>query len=275
MTSHSHPQASIVNRNFPRFAPTRWLMALGWGVGLTLLGQGLVPPTAIAQGSFDDTQIKALLKQIDAVANEHDTDRLGEIYSPEFSNSDGLTLPQLEERLENLWETYADLTYTTELKNWQQDGQTLVVETLTKVTGQRPWLGKTAQLNGEITSRQTFADEKLIRQEVLSEKMVLTAGENPPQVDVNLPQQVKAGQEFDFDVILKTPIGDDLLAGSAFAQKVDPSNYLDPSQVKLELLQAGGLFKRAIAEEDPQWLSALLVTPEGMVLVTQRLAVTP
>jgi hypothetical protein len=174
-----------------------------------------------------------------------------------------------------LWETYTNLTYSTQLKNWKQDGQMLVVETLTNVTGQRPWLGQTAQLNGEITSRQTFIDKKLIRQEILTEKMVLTAGENPPEVNVNLPQQIKAGQEFDFDVILTSPIGDDLLAGSAFSQKVDPSNYLDPSQVKLELLQAGGLFKRAIAGEDPQWLSALLVTPEGMVLVTQRLAVIP
>lgn len=250
-------------------------MALGWGVVLTLLGQSLLPTTAIAQGSLDDTQIKALLKQFDAVANDHDTDRLGEIYSPEFSNSDGLTLRQLEERLQSLWETYDDLTYSTQLKNWKQDGKNVVVETLTTVKGQRPWLGQTAQLNGEITSRQTFLDKKLIRQEVLDEKMVLTAGENPPEVDVNLPQQVKAGQEFDFDVILTDPIGDDLLAGSAFSQEVNPSNYLDPSQVKLELLQSGGLFKRAIAGKTPQWLSALLVTPEGMVLVTQRLTVTP
>ena len=266
----SQPQSFLPNRRSVRFAPARWLMALGWGMGLMVLGQAPLPAATV-----NEAQVRTLLKQFDAVANEHKTDRLGEIYSPEFSNSDGLTFPQLEERLKSLWETYGDLTYTTELKNWQQDGQTVVVETLTKITGQRPWLGQTAQLNGEITSRQTFANDKLIRQEVLSEKMMLTAGENPPQVDVNLPQQVKVGQEFDFDVILKTPIGDDLLAGSAFAQKIDPSNYLDPSQVKLELLQAGGLFKRAIAGEDPQWLSALLVTPEGMVLVTQRLAVTP
>ncbi|QHU99748.1 hypothetical protein [Synechocystis sp. CACIAM 05] len=272
----SQPQGfTRLSRSSHRFFPARWLMAFGWGVGLMALGSLPLNAATIAQGNVTERQVRALIEQFDAVANQHNTDRLGEIYSPEFSNSDGLTFAQMETTLQQLWETYGNLTYSTELKNWKQDGQAVVVETLTTIQGERPWLGRTAQLNGEITSRQTFVQDKLVRQEVLTEKMTLTAGDNPPEVDVNLPQQVQAGQQFDFDVILRQPIGDDLLAGTAFSQKINPDNYIDPSQVKLELLQAGGLFKRAIAGNDPQWLSALLVTPEGMVLVTQRLAVVP
>ncbi|UOO12821.1 MULTISPECIES: hypothetical protein [unclassified Synechocystis] len=272
----SQPQGfTRLSRSSHRFFPARWLMAFGWGVGLMALGSLPLNAATIAQGNVTERQVRALIEQFDAVANQHNTDRLGEIYSPEFSNSDGLTFAQMETTLQQLWETYGNLTYSTELKNWKQDGQAVVVETLTTIQGERPWLGRTAQLNGQITSRQTFVQNKLVRQEVLTEKMTLTAGDNPPEVDVNLPQQVQAGQEFDFDVVLRQPIGDDLLAGTAFSQKIDPNNYVDPSQVKLELLQAGGLFKRAIAGNDPQWLSALLVTPEGMVLVTQRLAVVP
>lgn len=261
-------QSSLPNRDY-LLSPRRWLVAWGWAAGLAMLGHGF----ALAQGPVTDPQIKALLQKFDAVANENNPERLGEIYSPDFSNSDGLTFAQVEANLQNLWDTYENLTYSTQLKNWQQEGETVVVETITQIQGERPWLGATAQLNGEITSRQTFINQKLVRQEVLAEKMILSAGDNPPEVDINAPSQVQPGQEFDFDVIVKDPIGEDLLAGTAFAQKIDPDNYLDPSQVKLELLQAGGLFKRAIAGEDPQWLSALLVTPEGMVLVSQRLAI--
>ncbi|AIE74380.1 MULTISPECIES: hypothetical protein [unclassified Synechocystis] len=272
----SQPQGfTRLHRSPFRFFPARRLMALGWGMGLMALGAVPLNAATIAQGNVTDRQVRALIEQFDAVANQHDTDRLKEFFSAEFSNSDGLTFAQMETSLQKLWETYDNLTYSTELKNWKQEGQAVVVETLTTISGERPWLGRTAQLNGEISSRQTFIDDKLVRQEVLSEKMVLTAGEDPPQVDVNVPQKVQVGQEFDFDVILRQPIGEDLLAGTAFAQNIDPSNYMDPSQVRLELLQAGGLFKRAIASEDPQWLSALLVTPGGMVMVTQRLAVVP
>lgn len=251
----------------------RWLIALGWGIGLALLGQGRLPAAELAQNN-ETSDIKVLLQKIDTVANQHDTKGLEEIYGADFSSTDGLTRQQLETSLQTLWQLYPDMSYKTQLQGWRRDGDSVIVDTVTNIEGNRPWLGKTATLSGEVTSRQTFVNQKLVRQEVLSEKMTLKAGENPPQVNVRLPEKIKPGQEFDFDVILQTPLGDDLLAGSAFAQDIDPSSYqFDPTQVKLELLQAGGLFKRVVAGEDPQWLSALLVSPDGMVLVTQRLAI--
>jgi hypothetical protein len=253
--------------------PSRWLIALGWSFGLILSGQGPLPATELAQSNATGN-IKTLLQQFDSIANQHQVDQLGKIYSPDFRSSDGLTLSQVEASLQSLWKLYPDLSYTTELKSWRQEGEAVVVETVTNIQGNRPWLGKTANLTGEVQSRQTFVNQKLVRQEVLAEKMTLTAGENPPKVNVRLPKTVKPGQQFDFDVILETPLGDDLLAGTAFAQNIDPTNYqFDPTQIKLDLLQAGGLFKRVVAGENPQWLSALLVSPEGMVLVTQRLAI--
>jgi hypothetical protein len=256
--------------------PSRWLIALGWGFGLTLVGQARLPAMELAQTKAETNDVKALLQQFDSIANQHQLDQLGAIYSPEFSNSDGLTFQQVEASLQSLWKLYPDLSYKTELRGWRQEGEAVIVDTVTNIKGNRPWLGKTANLTGEVSSRQTFINQKLVRQEVLSEKMTLTAGEKPPLIDVRLPEKVKPGQQYDFDVILQSPLNDDLLAGSAFAQDIDPTNYqFDPTQVKLELLQAGGLFKRVVAGDDPQWLSAFLVSPDGMVLVTQRLAIAP
>ena len=253
---------------FPR-GWRRWMLAWGWGMGIAGLSL-LLPGTTWAQ-SASRTTVESLLERIDAIANEQALDQLSEIYSPAFVNSDGLTFDDLEASLTELWALYPDLTYETQLKKFTQSGSTLVVETVTTITGQRDWLGQTAQLNGEIKARQTFEGDKLIQQEILAESLVMTAGEVPPEVTVRLPERVKPGDTFDFDVILQTPIGEDLLAGNAFAQDISPENYLQPTQVKLELLQAGGLFKRAIAGDDPQWLSGLLISPDGMVLVTRRL----
>ena len=94
-------------------------------------------------------------------------------------------------------------------------------------------------------------------------------------MDVRLPQTVKPNQEFDFDVILREPIGNNLLAGTAIMQDIDVKNYVTPIDLELELLQSGGLFKRAKAPSKPnaRWLSAVLISSDGVFWVTQRLRV--
>lgn len=250
----------------------RWAIAWGWSLGLAGLGLVAIPAAGVAQ-SASMSAAKTLLQRTDTIANDRDVTRLQEIYSPDFTSDDGITYEDLEKSLASLWQLYPDLTYQTRLEGVTQSGNDVVLETVTTLTGNRDWLGDTAQLNGEIKSRQTFRGDKLIRQEILSETMTLTSGKQPPAVQVRLPKTVNPGETYDFDIILEEPVEDDLMAGSAFAQEITPENYLQPTQVKLELLQAGGLFKRAIAGDDPQWLSALLISPDGMILITQRLAI--
>jgi len=44
-------------------------------------------------------------------------------------------------------------------------------------------------------------NERIARQEILSERSQLSAGTKPPTVEVKLPQQVKTGQQYNFDAI--------------------------------------------------------------------------
>ncbi|MFM7479193.1 MAG: nuclear transport factor 2 family protein, partial [Microcystis aeruginosa] len=124
-------------------------------------------------------------------------------------------------------------------------------------------------------SRQQFQGNKLVYQEILSERVELSTGKNPPSIQVRIPERVKVGQEFDFDVIVRQPLGDDLLAGAAIDEKVDIERYINTKPLELELLQSGGLFKRVKAPETPEnrWLSAILIQGDGIVVVTQRVKV--
>ena len=83
------------------------------------------------------------------------------------------------------------------------------------------------------------------------------------------------GQQFDFDVIAKEPLKDNLLAGAAFVETAEASRYLKPSDFELELLTAGGLFKRMKAGDKPEsnWVSAILIRGDGITLITQRIRV--
>ncbi len=250
----------------------RWFLSVIIGFGISL-GTHL---TLRAESS--DTapiELKALITQIDAAANRQDIERIQSLYSDQYVTADGLMLDEFTQSLKELWKAYPDLKYTTELLSWKKNGSGWVAQTLTTITGNSQQKGRTIQLEAKIKSRQTFQGDKLIRQEILSEETKLTSGENPPQVTVKVPETVKVGETFDFDVIVSEPLKDDLLAGMAMAEKVNSDRYLDPSTMQLELLQSGGLFKRIPAAEEPQnrWLSAILVRSGGITMVTHRVRI--
>ena len=249
-----------------------WFLSVIIGFGLSL---GTHSTLRAESPDTAPVELKALITQIDAAANRQDIERIQSLYSDQYVTADGLILDEFTESLKALWKDYPNLNYTTELLSWEKQGSGWVAETLTTVTGNSQESGRTIQLEAKIQSRQTFQGNQLIRQEILSEKTRLTSGDNPPEVTVNVPQTVKVGEEFDFDVIVNEPLRDELLAGMAMLEKVDSDRYLDPSNMQLELLQSGGLFKRVPAVEEAQnrWLSANLVRSEGITIITHRVRI--
>ena len=254
-----------------RFQPTSWLALFLLTLSLTAVwnrAQAQTPATA-------PQELKNLLAQIDATANQHNVDAVMQFYGENFSHSDGLTRPSMEKALTQLWQLYPQIKYQTQLQSWKADGNAIVAETVTNITGAQSQKSRNMVLNATIESRQRYENGKIVQQEILSERSQLSAGANPPEVNVKLPQQVKIGQQFNFDAIVQEPLGDDYLLGAAIEEPVKPENYLNPAQVNLELLSAGGLFKVGLAPAmpDDRWVSAVLIRGDGMTMVTQRLNV--
>lgn len=220
-------------------------------------------------------QFNNLLAQIDAAANKHDVKSVMQFYAPNFTHSDGLTRQSMEKALTQLWQRYPQLKYQTQLQSWKPEGNAIVAETVTNITGAQLVDSRNMVFNATIKSQQRFEGGKIVRQEILSERSQLSAGAKPPTVNVKLPQQVKVGQQYNFDAIVQEPLGDDYLLGAAIEEPVRPENYLNPTSVELELLPAGGLFKvgRVPAQSDDRWVSAVLIRGDGMTMVTQRLNV--
>lgn len=251
--------------------PTSWLALFLLTLSLTAgwdRAQAQTPQNAPAQ-------LTNLLTQIDTAANQHNLRAVMQFYSSNFTHSDGLTRQGMEQALTQLWQRYPQLQYQTQLQSWKAEGNAIVAETVTKITGTQSANNRSMMLNSTIESRQRFENQKIVRQDVLSERSQLTAGAKPPTVNVSLPEQVKVGQQYNFDVVVQEPLGNDYLLGAALEEPVKPENYLNPTPVDLELLSAGGLFKvgRAPVRPDNRWVSAILIRGDGMTLVTQRLQV--
>ncbi len=250
-----------------------------FAVSLALaIGLGIPFGSDRAQADSPETApaaLKTALSDIDAAANQRNVQSVLQFYSPTFTHSDGLTRQTLEQSLSKLWKRYPNLTYKTELKSWKAEGNGIVAETSTHITGSQKLGDREFKLDSTLRSQQRFENQKIVRQEILAERSQITSGSNPPTVTLTLPEQVRPGQEFSFDAIVQEPLGNDLLLGTALEEPVKADGLVDPTTVDLEVLSAGGIFKvgRAPLTSDNRWVSAVLVRQDGMTMITQRLRV--
>lgn len=256
----------------PRRYSILFLLALGIAIGTGQIGsdRAIAAPPETAP-----VELKQAIAQIDAAANQKNIQAVLQFYSPNFKHSDGLTRQALAQALTQLWKQYPNLTYRTELQSWSRGSGGLQADTTTRITGTQTLNGQQVKLDATLRSRQQFENQKIVQQEVLAERNLITTGDAPPTVRVSLPEQVRPGQDFTFDAIVQEPLGNDLLLGSVVQEPVRSSGYLKPATADLELLTSGGLFKTGKAPTTPssQWISAVLVRNGGMTMVTQRLRV--
>ena len=279
VTSHWQPvQAKTPGQVQPISAAVKESqMSLRQRLRQSLTGNSVSQTMPARQTFPSDTpsELKNLLTQMDAAASQGDIKGVMQLYNPNFTHGDGLNPQTLEKSLMALWQRYPQLRYSTRLQSWQAEGDAIVAETITNITGLPSANSNNLALNATITSRQRIQGGKIVHQEILSERSLLTSGNQPPQIDINLPQQVRVGQQYSFDAIVQEPLGDDFLLGTAIEEPVQVSQYLNPTSVELELLTSGGLFKVGRAPSTPgnRWVSAVILRGGGMTMVTQRLQV--
>lgn len=220
-------------------------------------------------------EVKTLISQVDSFANRKDIQGVMGLYSQRFYNSDGVNNPLLNRSLEQLWKTYPDLTYTTTLESWERQGNQVAVTTVTSIQGTQNQEGRIITLKSTLRSRQWLENQQIVRQDILAEKTELTSGIRPPEVQVMLPETVKIGQRFSFDVMVVEPLGDEVLLGTALEEKTSANGYLRPVTPELELLPSGGLYKWVTAPRFPgsHWLSAIVIRKDGITQITQRVRV--
>ncbi|MBE9042850.1 nuclear transport factor 2 family protein [Pleurocapsales cyanobacterium LEGE 10410] len=220
-------------------------------------------------------ELTEIVESIEQAANDKNIEEVLEYYSQDFTHTDGLNVDTLAKALTQMWKTYPRLKYNTEIESWSEQGGQLVAETKTTVRGVQNNNGRIVRLNSTIRSRQYFEQQKLVRQEILSEQSRLTSGENPPQVQISAPTTVTTGQRYNFDLIVNQPLGDRVLLGGVQENKTASNLYLNPPALELEPLPAGGIYKTAIAPllPDSNWLSAILVRGDGITMIAHRVNV--
>ncbi|NJL89803.1 MAG: nuclear transport factor 2 family protein [Coleofasciculaceae cyanobacterium SM2_1_6] len=279
----------------------RWswllLITLGMNVGVNTLtigsaaGETLPPqplnfslenfPSSVPEVNLASTretvppELSTILSQVDTAANNRELNQLMLFYTASFTNSDDLNREQMLKALEDLWKRYPNLTYRTEIQSWERRPGGFLIETVTTITGMTEEDGTPVKFQSVLRSRQVIDNLRISSQEILAERTQTSLGNNPPTVTINLPEQVQVGQRYSFDAIVQEPLGDDLLLGTALEEPVSSDRYLNPTNLELNLLQSGGIFRvgRAPLRPESRWISAVLIRGSGTTVITQRLRV--
>ncbi|MEB3340849.1 nuclear transport factor 2 family protein [Okeania sp.] len=221
-------------------------------------------------------KLTELLQEIDRAASGQNLENVINFYSNDFTNSDGLNRESLAKALANFWRLYKSVKYQTKVQSWENDGNTIVAETITYITGVQKIKNRDFTLKSTITSKQRYENGKIVEQEILAEENQITTGEKPPNVNINLPAEVKPGEKYNFDAVVQEPLGEEIILGAALVEPINENSYnFEPTDFTLELLSSGGLFKIGEAPENSEdkWLSAVLMRKGGISISTYRLRV--
>ncbi|MEM8637783.1 MAG: nuclear transport factor 2 family protein [Cyanobacteria bacterium P01_G01_bin.54] len=245
---------------------------------LAIWGTVSILPLQAQSLNAANPEVAQTLQALETAANRYDLTAVMGFYGDAFRHSDGLDRQQLAQGLESLWSDYSGIQYDIEVEAWETQGDTIIAQTLTRISGSRYEGTRPIRLEAEIQSRQYIdrPSQQITRQDILAERTLIFSGVNPPELDINLPPVVAVGETFDFDVIVQEPLQGELLLGGALETPVSYQEAAAIEAIELELLQAGGIFKRGTAPPQPkdQWLSAIVIREDGITLLTQRLRIT-
>ncbi len=259
----------------------RWVLlaavVLGTGSGgLLPLPVRLGIPAAQAQATAPvPPEVLNPVTQLEQAANRRDLGAVLNLLSPEFSHGDGFNRSQYGETLAAVWATYPDLQYRVRILSWQATSEGFSVETETTMTGTQTQGSRSLALTATVRSRQQIVAGQFRSQTILAEEAQTVVG-TAPTLTVRLPETAPPGSRFNFDAIVREPLGNRILLGQALDEGVTAQDWLTPRPITLRSLNTGGLFKtgQAPANPDQRWISAVLVGDRGLVIHTRRLRVT-
>lgn len=185
--------------------------------------------------AYKSTQqnIKDLLLLQDKLANAHDLEGLRKLYSKNYVNSDGFDVDVAFKMIEETWETYPDISYTTEILNIEfSDNYATVLVKETAFASPKEKFGE-YDVVGELysKSRCVYHLEKsgqtwLVSSErVIDEISTLKFGEARfIDIELNVPKQIGAGKQYTTTLKVDAPKGTTMVGSISKKDITYPTN---------------------------------------------------
>lgn len=159
-------------------------------------------------------EIKALFDLQTKYTNEYDLKKLASLYADNYMDNDGYSKKVYFKLIQETWESYPDITYTTEIKNIKVNGDYAVVETNESAVATDDEDSELISAHGELNSTATCVYYlKRINQrwvisaeQVLEEQSTLKYGDARfVKMELNAPALIGAGEEYTAELKVDLP----------------------------------------------------------------------
>lgn len=166
-------------------------------------------------------QLEQIIKNQNTVANEHNIEKLGEFYSPNYVNSDGFNRDIYLRLIKETWETYPDITYYMDVLNVDfSDNYASILVKETAVSApveQFEELQTVAELFSESVSIYHLEKQGskwfICSEEIIQETSSLKFGEaRYMDMELNAPKQIGSNKDYTVTLKVNTPAGAEVAA---------------------------------------------------------------
>ncbi len=185
--------------------------------------------------------IIAVFDKVDKYAKKYDINGLKSLYSKSFMDNDGYNKDVYFSLVEETWQTYPDITYTTKIKDIKLNGDYATVETEETAVATSDDLDK--KIVGELNSKssciyqlQRFANNwEITGENVLEEVSTLKYGDaRYVNMVLETPKSIGAGQ--DYTATLKVDLPSNYVVVSSINQEkiINPAKKPEDNFMKMK-----------------------------------------
>ena len=116
---------------------------------------------------------------------------------------------------------------------------------------------------------------KIKNYQVLKEYSILNSQGSPLTIELIAPDQVLTGERYEFNLIIKKPLDDSLIATGIIVLKNKDSSQISQEFFGIKPNESGGIFKYIQAPLEPglQTISAIIAHPKGIYSISKTIKV--
>lgn len=180
---------------------------------------------------IQNAEITAFFSEMIKQANSHNLTGLQSVYSKDFVNSDGFNYDTYMKMVEDTWETYPDISYSTLINKIEiNDNYAQVLVTETAIAAPKEQVGDFETV-GELHSvskciyhlQKHGADWFILSEDVLEETSTLKyGGARYLNIELNTPKQIGAGKYYTASLKINIPQGVNAVASISREKIVYP-----------------------------------------------------
>ena len=224
----------------------------------------LLYPLWINSALSKNVENKLLSNQLELILNQQEYTLLKDLFLPK-------SFKQFDKQYRNFRKNYKDAKW--EIKMIRNKSENTFLEV--KITSTREIDNQIYNLNSKQTVEIETLANKIKHYKVINEESILTSQKSPLVVKIISPEEVLAGEKYEINLIVETPLDNSLIASGMIVLENNANINISNDKFGIKPNQSGGLFKYIQAPLEPgfQTISAIITHPEGIYAITKKIKV--